>query len=126
MSIKNLELQRTREDGKTYTTTIGTMHEDAQKQREKVHAKHMRKARRADMRKKWMPKVLEGIKILGILAVVGVLLYYVFWIIVGGIVLMAAGAGMSEGGREAQNRANHYNQQNYNQQDPRDPRYRGR
>lgn len=113
MSIKNLELQRTREDGKTYTTTIGTMHEDAQSQREKVHKKHMRKARRADMRKKWMPKVLNGIKILGILAVVGVLLYYLFWIIVGGIVLMAVGAGMSEGGIASQNRSNYYNQQNY-------------
>lgn len=113
MSIKNLELQRTREDGKTYTTTIGTMHEDAQTQREKVHAKHMRKARRADMRKKWMPKVLNGIKILGILAVVGVLLYFLFWVVVGGIVLAAVGAGMSEGGAEAQSRANYYNQQRY-------------
>lgn len=113
MSIKDLELQRTREDGKTYTTTIGTMQEDAQTQREKVHKKYMRKVRRAEMRKKWMPKVLNGIKILGTLAVVGVLLYFLFWVIIGGIVLAAVGAGMSESGRASQNRSNHYNRQNY-------------
>ena len=109
MSIKNLELQRTREDGKTYTTTLGTMHEDAQKQREKVHAKYMRKARRADMLKKWKPKVLKGLKLLGKLAVIGVLLYFLFWIVVGGIVLMAVGSGMSEGGRASQNRSSYHN-----------------
>ena len=59
-------------------------------------------------------KVLKGIKILGTLAVVGVLLYFLFWIIVGGIVLAAVGAGMSEGGTAAQNRGNYYNQQRYN------------
>ena len=108
MSIKNLEIQRTREDGKTYTTTFGTMHEDAQKQREKMHAKYMRKARRADMRKKWKPKVLKGLKILGKLTVVGVLLYFLFWVAVGGIVLMAVGSGMVEGGRPPRNRGNRY------------------
>lgn len=119
MSIKDLELQRTREDGKTYTTTLGTMHEDAQKQREKVHAKQMRKARRAEMWEKWKPKVLKCLKILGKLAVVGVVLYFSFWIVVGGIALMAVGGGMSGGGRASQNSRNRYNNQNYSQQDPR-------
>lgn len=118
MSIQDLKLTQTREDGKTYTTTIGTREEDARKQRELMYAKQVRKAKWAKWRKKWMPRIITGIKILGIMAIAGYFLYLLFWVIVGGIVLMVVGAGMSEAGQEGQARAQHYNQKNrdyYNQ-----------
>lgn len=114
MSIQDLELIQTREDGKTYVTTIGKMDEDARIQSEKVHAKQVRKAKWAKWRKKWMPRIIEGIKILAIVAVVGYLLYLLFWVVIGAIMLMAVGAGMSEGGQAGQAQTNYYNQQRYN------------
>ena len=57
---------------------------------------------------------MKGVSILGIVAIVGVLLYFLFWIIIGGVVLMAVGAGMSEAGSEAKDRSQYYSQQRYN------------
>lgn len=59
---------------------------------------------------KWGPYVTKDIQIIGIIAAVGVLLYYLFWIALFGVALAAADAGMSEGGSEGVARANHYNQ----------------
>lgn len=112
MSIKDLQLTQTREDGKKYNTTLGTREEDAQKQRELMYKKQIRKAKWAKWRKKWTPRIIEGLKLLAIIAVVGVLLYFLFWIVIIGIGLMAVGAGMSEAGQEGQARAEHYNQKN--------------
>lgn len=118
MSIQDLDLLQTREDGKTYHTTIGTRKEDAQKQRELMYAEQARKAKWAKWRKKWMPRIITGIKIAGIMAIAGYFLYLLFWVIVGAVVLMAVGSGMSEAGQEGQARANYYNKVNrdhYNQ-----------
>lgn len=119
MSIKDLEIIRTREDGKNYKTTLGTMEEDAKIQAEKLQKIRARKAKRAKWWKKWKPTIIKSLKIIGILVILGILLYFLFWVVVGGIVLAAVGAGMSEGGRASQNRANYYNNQNYSRQDPR-------
>lgn len=112
MSIKNMEIIRTREDGKAYKTTLGTMDEDAKIQAEKLQKMRARKEKRAKWWKKWKPTIIKSLEIIGILAILGILLYFLFWIFVGAIILMAVGSGVSEAGREGQARAQYYNRRN--------------
>lgn len=121
MSIQDLDLLQTREDGKTYHTTIGRRKEDAQKQSELMYAEQARKAKWAKWRKKWLPRIVKGIGITAGVAVVGYFLYLLFWVIIGAVVLMAVGAGMSEAGQEGQARTTYYNQRRRDQIN--DPRY---
>ena len=111
MSIKDLEIIRTREDGKNYKTTLGTMEEDAKIQAEKLQKKRARKAKRAKWWKKWKPTIIKSLKIIGILVILGILLYFLFWIVIGGIILMAVGAGMSEGAQASKAQSEFYNEQ---------------
>lgn len=129
-SIQDLELLGEREDGKTYRTTIGTREEDAKKQAELLaqeRAAKEEKRRKWQLRKekflawwkKWWPTIWKVLQVVGLLAIVAAIIYVAFWIIIGAIVLMAVGAGMSEGGSEGVARANHYNKVNqefYNQE----------
>lgn len=129
-SIKDLIIVREREDGKEYTTTLGTMEEDAKKQAELLaqeRAAKEEKRRKWQLRKekflawwkKWWPTIWKVLQVVGILAILAAIIYVAFWIIIGAIVLMAVGAGMSEGGSEGVARANHYNKVNrdyYNQE----------
>lgn len=111
MSIKDLELIRTREDGKEYKTTLGTMDEDARIQAEKLQKIRARKAKRAARKaklakwwKKWKPTIIKSLKIIGKLVILGILFYFLFWVFIGAIILMAVGGGMSEAGKDAKAR----------------------
>lgn len=114
MSIQDLKLSRTREDGKTYTTTVGNRYDDARKQREKVSKKQQRKAKWSAWKKKWFPIIWDIVKLLGTIAVFCVLLYFLFWVAIIGIALAAIGGGLSEGGREQQAQGHYYNEQRRN------------
>lgn len=117
MSIKDLELIRTREDGKEYKTTLGTMDEDAKIQAEKLQKKRARKAKRAKWWKKWKPTIIKSLKIIGKLVILGILFYFLFWVFIGAIILMAAGSGVREAGQDAkaqQARNEFYNQKRRN------------
>ena len=111
MSIKDLEIIRTREDGKNYKTTLGTMEEDAKIQAEKLQKKRARKAKRAKWWAKWKPTIIKSLKIIGILVILGILLYFLFWVFIGGIILMAVGAGVSEGAKASKAQSDFYNEQ---------------
>ena len=63
MSIKDLEIIRTREDGKEYKTTLGTMDEDAKIQAEKLQKMRARKAKPAKLWKKGKPTFIKSLKI---------------------------------------------------------------
>lgn len=110
MSLKDIQLTQKREDGKTYTTTVGTMEEDAKIHHQKMLDERARKIKWAKWRKKWIPRIVRTFEIIAILTLVGVVLYFAVWLFIIGIVLMAAGSGMSEGGRESQARSQYYNQ----------------
>lgn len=110
MSIKDLKMKQVREDGKVYESTLGTLQEDREKQaklleeerEEKRRKRQLRKEKWAAWRTKWFPRIWELIKILALIAVVGALIYFLFWVALIGIGLAAMGGGVSEGARSSQ------------------------
>lgn len=98
MVADKLQITRKRKDGKEYTTTIATMEEDAQRQNEQLQKEYNKKLRRAEWRKKWMPRIIKGAQIVGILAVMAISAYILFWVILFGFGLMAVGGGLGSSG----------------------------
>lgn len=54
--------------------------------------------------KKWKPTIIKSLKIIGKLVILGILFYFLFWVFIGAIILMAVGGGMSEAGKDAKAR----------------------
>lgn len=109
--IKDLEITGKREDGKLYKTTIGTQEEDAKIQAEKLERKRLLKEKMKKWSKKWLPRLVKLIAIIGAIYLAYVFLYVLAIIFFGGVMLMAAGSGLKEAGEQSQ-RQRFYNELN--------------
>lgn len=103
------EIVLMRADGNTFKTALDRMEEDCEIQAnilsDKVERKRIRKAKWVAWWKKWVPQIWSGIQVLGIIAAVAILLYFLFWIALIAIGLAAAGS------REQRAQGQYYNQQ---------------
>lgn len=115
MTIKDTVVTQEREDGEKYTTTLGTMEEDAKKQAELLKQEKRKKEEKRCKRqlrkekwqawwKKWGPKILYALKIVGIIVALGVLLYHLFYIAL--FLFALAGAAGGGGGEHQDGQSN--------------------
>lgn len=107
--------KRTEDEGMSLTITEGEVPKALQDAMQgNVHVvtkEQIRKEKRKAWWKKWGPLIWKGIQITAIAVVVGVLLYYLFWIALIVIGLAAMGGGMAESGQQQQSQGQFYNQQ---------------
>lgn len=109
--IKDLEITGKRKDGKLYKTTIGNQEEDAKIQAEKLERNRLLKEKLKKWSKKWLPRLVKLIAIIGAIYLAYVFLYVLAIIFFGGVMLMAAGSGLKEAGEQSQ-RQRFYNELN--------------
>lgn len=110
--IKDLGITRKRSDGKTYHTTVGNEKKDAKIQEEKLKKERMRKEKFKLISKKWFPRIINLIAIIGALYLAYIVLYALFYIVIGIILLIAVGSGVQDAGRQGQRETNYYNNLN--------------